>query len=498
MKGRVRTVLIPTAAGLIAWSRRPRPRRRGTRSRWTRRPHSPDTTSASTRRSTRRRTARGRRARPGRAHLFPCQEAPDGRCGRVKVPLDRAHPSRGTIPIFFEYFRHRAPGPTKRAILTTEGGPGGSITQGSSIGPLFLDAFGPLLRSRDLILLDQRGVGRSGAIDCEQVQHDFDWGSPRIYGNVRACGRQLGSAASLYGSGDVALGHQRGTARAGDQKAGPLRPLLRGGGRPVLCGAVPAPRALGRTRLPDGDRGPQRPRFGVRRLSHGHCPHGSAGGGSALRPLGELLGGTANGARRPGVARPQAAAPGARGDRLRRPGNPAPGSRHRGLPRLDHPPGPGLQLHLAERDRGSGRRATGRRSGAAAAAGGRRATPPTPPTPTGETRPPSRRATTSRAPAPTSIFRGTRTPRSRPGGGSGRRHETNSPRVSSGSSPWRAGWPGRPAAQPPIRASPGPLPGAGCRRRSRRARSFPGAYPRWCWPATWISASRDRRPTQSR
>ena len=154
-----------------------------------------------------------------RAHLFPCREAaPDGRCGRVRVPLDRAHPSRGSIPIFFEYFRHRAPGPTKRAILTTEGGPGGSITQGSSVGPLFLDAFGPLLRTRDLILLDQRGAGapeRSTASRCSTTSTGARRASTGTCA-LRAAARVRGVALWQRRRG---AGHQRRTARAGDQKA---------------------------------------------------------------------------------------------------------------------------------------------------------------------------------------------------------------------------------------------------------------------------------------
>jgi pimeloyl-ACP methyl ester carboxylesterase len=142
-------------------------------------------------------------AAPG-AHLGPCDEAaPDGLCGTVDVPLDRAHPSRGTVPIFFEYFPHRNPGPTNEAVLATSGGPGASITQffGGDVARFFHEGlFGPLLDTRDLILLDQRGVGRSDAIDCEQVQH----GSDHIYRDVRACGQQLGFAASLYSTGEVA------------------------------------------------------------------------------------------------------------------------------------------------------------------------------------------------------------------------------------------------------------------------------------------------------
>jgi pimeloyl-ACP methyl ester carboxylesterase len=137
-----------------------------------------------------------------RVHLFQCHEAaPDGRCGRVRVPLDRAHPSRGKIPIFFAYFRHRDPGPARRAILITEGGPGLSVTQDPFLPGFYHDVFDPLLAKRDLILLDQRGVGRSDAIDCEQIQH----GSNHLYRDVRACGRQLGARSALYGTGAVAL-----------------------------------------------------------------------------------------------------------------------------------------------------------------------------------------------------------------------------------------------------------------------------------------------------
>jgi len=137
-----------------------------------------------------------------RTVLFPCKKAPPGGlCGRVRVPLDRSDPSRGTVPIFFEYFLHRDPGPAHEAILVTEGGPGASVTNDPFLPGFYRGLFDPLMADRDLILLDQRGVGSSRAIDCPEVQH----GTDQIYRGVRECGRQLGFAAQLYGSGDVAL-----------------------------------------------------------------------------------------------------------------------------------------------------------------------------------------------------------------------------------------------------------------------------------------------------
>jgi len=59
---------------------------------------------------------------------------------------------------------------------------------------------GPLRRDHDLILMDNRGVGRSGAIDCKRLQAD----KGSYTRNVAACARQLGAAADAYGTGAAA------------------------------------------------------------------------------------------------------------------------------------------------------------------------------------------------------------------------------------------------------------------------------------------------------
>ena len=135
-----------------------------------------------------------------RVHLAKCDEAPGGRCGTIKVPLDRAHPAGKKTRIFFEYYRHRGRGPTSTALLATLGGPGASVTQDPFVSDGYLEKFRPLLRRRDLILLDQRGVGRSRAIRCKQLQE----GPDDIIAAVTACAGRLGSRADLYGSGAVA------------------------------------------------------------------------------------------------------------------------------------------------------------------------------------------------------------------------------------------------------------------------------------------------------
>lgn len=138
--------------------------------------------------------------------LVECEAAPGGGyCGTLRVPLDRAHPDRGTVRLFFLFYRHRKPGSARSAIMLSEGGPGYSITNTEFEKQAYLDSFGSLMARRDLVMLDQRGVGRSGVIQCPALQRDPAYWLPSILRKVAACARQLGDTATLYGSGDVAL-----------------------------------------------------------------------------------------------------------------------------------------------------------------------------------------------------------------------------------------------------------------------------------------------------
>ena len=122
--------------------------------------------------------------------LEPCKEAkPGGMCGTSTVPLDRLDPSKGTLDLFFVFFPHAGSAPTSEAILITEGGPGFSVTQDEFLVGFYRDIFDPLMKTRDLIMLDQRGVGRSGAIDCPELQHgsnDVAGGGARLRRPARA------------------------------------------------------------------------------------------------------------------------------------------------------------------------------------------------------------------------------------------------------------------------------------------------------------------------
>ncbi len=98
---------------------------------------------------------------------------------------------------FRVFTRSDAGAVAREPIVAFEGGPGyGSI--GSSGGYRFL--FGPLLRSRDLILMDQRGTGGSATIDCAGLQQGLG-----EYSSASGdCAEQLGASANAFGSAAAA------------------------------------------------------------------------------------------------------------------------------------------------------------------------------------------------------------------------------------------------------------------------------------------------------
>lgn len=135
--------------------------------------------------------------RVGTQTLARCPSIP-AYCGSLTRPLDPAGQVPGTIQIGFEFYPHlNASQPATGAIVAVEGGPGYPST-GSRAGYLLL--FYPLLTTNDLLLVDNRGTGKSQPIDCEPLQND---GNGTLQ-DIAACGAYLGPTADLYGTGTAA------------------------------------------------------------------------------------------------------------------------------------------------------------------------------------------------------------------------------------------------------------------------------------------------------
>lgn len=121
------------------------------------------------------------------------------RCGQIQVPLLRADPSLGETTIAFALRTRADRGrPSLGTIVAMDGGPGYASTAAPYMRSL-IAALGPLLRRRDLVFFDERGTGRSDAVDCPALQGGLiEEGIA-----VGECANQLGPAYAAYTSAEA-------------------------------------------------------------------------------------------------------------------------------------------------------------------------------------------------------------------------------------------------------------------------------------------------------
>lgn len=125
-------------------------------------------------------------------------QCPDGaRCGTVTVPLDRADPTAGTLDVAYALVpRTDTSRPALGTILPNPGGPGnGAIAEAGT----YAEALAPLRTRRDLLLIDPRGTGASGALACPSLATKDPF-TLDLSGLVATCGADLGARAGLYGA----------------------------------------------------------------------------------------------------------------------------------------------------------------------------------------------------------------------------------------------------------------------------------------------------------
>ncbi|MCW3067841.1 MAG: alpha/beta hydrolase, partial [Solirubrobacterales bacterium] len=127
----------------------------------------------------------------------PCGDSNNFACGHLTVPLDPLGGTPGAITLALR--RHRAPvGDARSAVVALAGGPGQPAIP---FAEQFTELLGPVLATRDLIVVDQRGIGLSHALSC----HAFE--DPRRYRSlgalVEACGTQLGGSRVFYTTPDT-------------------------------------------------------------------------------------------------------------------------------------------------------------------------------------------------------------------------------------------------------------------------------------------------------
>jgi len=124
--------------------------------------------------------------------LHPCAAASSYLCGSIVRALDPTGSITTTIRIHFEFLPHADTRATSAGVIVAnEGGPGSGST---GTRDAYRALFSPLLQTHDLLMMDNRGTGQSGLIDCEPLQSRPAF----TKSDVAACGQRLGPTAYLY------------------------------------------------------------------------------------------------------------------------------------------------------------------------------------------------------------------------------------------------------------------------------------------------------------
>jgi pimeloyl-ACP methyl ester carboxylesterase len=129
----------------------------------------------------------------------PCAGTPDYECSSLNVPLDPGGRRTGEITLHVRRLVETREAPD--VLVALAGGPGQSSTE-------FIEDFGQVLaeglEDRQLVVVDQRGTGASGALRCRELDRAPALiGARELAARAGRCGERLGAARRLYTTTEV-------------------------------------------------------------------------------------------------------------------------------------------------------------------------------------------------------------------------------------------------------------------------------------------------------
>ena len=129
--------------------------------------------------------------------FLPCQSAVGFSCATVAVPLDRSGKAPGTVGLTVE---RKGAGivQSQSAVIALAGGPGQAA---DPLGEDLAKSISPALATRDLLVFDQRGTGRSAPLNCPIFSNEaaLEKASESTIGSlVELCALQIGAARGAF------------------------------------------------------------------------------------------------------------------------------------------------------------------------------------------------------------------------------------------------------------------------------------------------------------
>ncbi|HEV2813772.1 MAG TPA: alpha/beta fold hydrolase [Solirubrobacteraceae bacterium] len=154
--------------------------------------------------------------------MAPAQESGPGEDGgrraTVSVPLDHANPGGARIDV--AYARFPARGARRGTIVFLAGGPGEPAV--GSAGEIATDLLRPLWDRYEIVVVDQRGAGRSSPLRCPSLRRLDDASVTETAAAVARCGQLLGARRRLYSTYETVLDLEDVRAAIGRERIIPL------------------------------------------------------------------------------------------------------------------------------------------------------------------------------------------------------------------------------------------------------------------------------------
>lgn len=117
-------------------------------------------------------------------------------CATSPQPLDHANPASAKVNLFVRRLKPEGQAaPSATAVVALAGGPGQAA---APLAAEFATELAPGLKTRDLLVFDQRGTGRSGRLECDALE-----GRGSTVRVVGACANELGARRGFYRTADT-------------------------------------------------------------------------------------------------------------------------------------------------------------------------------------------------------------------------------------------------------------------------------------------------------
>jgi pimeloyl-ACP methyl ester carboxylesterase len=126
-----------------------------------------------------------------------CPGEPTFTCATLPVPLDRAGLAAGTISLNLKLMS-AGPTPSRDAVIALAGGPGQAA---APLADFLAKTMGPALTTRDLVVFDQRGTGKSDPLNCPALSDTsaLETATPDSFGGlVEKCALQIGPSRDAF------------------------------------------------------------------------------------------------------------------------------------------------------------------------------------------------------------------------------------------------------------------------------------------------------------